>query len=677
MTDTRSRLALVRTIILIVVAGVLLLLAGLVGRAHQRSASPLQAATSLPAPTHPAMQAPFMGTTVELAALSPTQRRLDLARLHATGIGWVRQRLDWAQMEPEPGRFDWAVADDLVAAILENELVPVLLLDGSPAWARSGQDRGGAETPFAPPEQPADFARFAAAVAARYGSKVTFYQLWDEPNVAPHWGNRLIDPVGYARLLAAASPALRAADPDAVILLAALAPTVDRGHTAIDEITYLQRLYAAGAAPHFDVVAVQPFGFGLPPASPPDPNVLNFRRAELVRRVMLAAGDAATPVWAVRFGWNQRLFSPWGTVSPANQVRFAQDAVALAWQEWPWLAALGWAIDRPAAPATDPLWGFALVDGVDGVDGVDTASPIGEALRTAAPIGTRPSPAPAARVGLAMGVPVRRRGRDGLARLGRIPAAALGGLGRGLDASSGLAAGRGLGDLGRGLFSGHLAARHRPVLVLAALALLAEARQGALLGMCLAIVLLPFHIYHKELALVGGVLAVPPAYAMLLATLPALARTFREGATKSWVKTDFVAPSWKVVATDWLALAWLGLGVLGALQGWPWPAYAVGFTPDRVGPTSALRRGADAGGGGIDSQRMILGAAVLGAVLAAGVGLWSWAGGGGTVVDGVRRLTGPTFSPNHMALYLERCLFLAIGLAACRAENAGSGPGLG
>lgn len=46
--------------------------------------------------------------------------------------------------------------------------------------------------------------------------------------------------------------------------------------------------------------------------------------------------------------------------------------------------------------------------------------------------------------------------------------------------------------------------------LLAALGFLAEARQGARLGLGLTVVLLPFHIYHKELALVTGVLTIPP-----------------------------------------------------------------------------------------------------------------------------------------------------------------------
>ena len=142
---------------------------------------------------------------------------------------------------------------------------------------------------------------------------------------------------------------------------AALAPTQDRGHTAIDEGHFLQRLYAAGAAPYFDAVLVQPFGFGTGPGdSRSRVEVLNFRRAAWVRRVMVAAGDGQTPVWAVRFGWNRQVQDPWKTVSAANQLRFTQKAIRHARENWPWLTAMGWPVDRPDAPPSDPMWGFSL-----------------------------------------------------------------------------------------------------------------------------------------------------------------------------------------------------------------------------------------------------------------------------------------------------------------------------
>ncbi|MEZ4618183.1 MAG: hypothetical protein R2867_22080 [Caldilineaceae bacterium] len=86
---------------------------------------------------------------------------------------------------------------------------------------------------------------------------------------------------------------------------------------------------------------------------------LNFGRFQLIRDTMVAAGDGTTPVWAVRYGWNRALNSPWATVSEADQVHYAVDALTLARTDWPWLTAMAWAIDQPAASAADPSWGFA------------------------------------------------------------------------------------------------------------------------------------------------------------------------------------------------------------------------------------------------------------------------------------------------------------------------------
>jgi O-antigen ligase len=58
----------------------------------------------------------------------------------------------------------------------------------------------------------------------------------------------------------------------------------------------------------------------------------------------------------------------------------------------------------------------------------------------------------------------------------------------------------------------------------------------------------------------------------------------------------------------------------------------------------------------------------LGGALAALWGLLRWASGEGVAVDGVNRLVGPHFSPNHTALYLERTLLLGAGLAVASAR---------
>ncbi len=335
-----------------------LLLAGLVLRDWRESAQNL----AHPAidSRNPAAAPPFLGITVQLEDQSPAQRAMALQRLQDGGFGWVRQRIDWGEIEPRAGHFEWAKTDSLMHSLATTQLAPLIVLDGSPLWARRTVDQPPDAPQIAPPADPQTFANFAAEFAKRYGDQVRYYQLWDEPNIAPHWGKRWIEPVEYAQLLIAASRAIRAADADAVILTAALAPTADRGQLAVDEVYFLQRMIAAGAVPWFDALAIQPFGFGHAPSdSRQSLQRLNFQRAALIRRAMIDAGIGDKPIWAVRFGWNTRPDSPWASVTPETQQRYTQDAIHLARQNWHWLVALGWAIDQPKAAKDDPLWGFA------------------------------------------------------------------------------------------------------------------------------------------------------------------------------------------------------------------------------------------------------------------------------------------------------------------------------
>jgi hypothetical protein len=80
---------------------------------------------------------------------------------------------------------------------------------------------------------PASFAEFASAVARRYGVHVDEYVLWNEPNhelwIQPQntCSNGRCTPYAphlYRKLVVAADPAIRAADPGARIMLGALAP---------------------------------------------------------------------------------------------------------------------------------------------------------------------------------------------------------------------------------------------------------------------------------------------------------------------------------------------------------------------------------------------------------------------------------------------------------------------
>ena len=533
------------------------------GLASAKPAKPVDAALGLP----------FVGVTVDLEHLSPSQRAIALERLSDHGVGWARQRFDWNVLEPMPGAFDRQQSDAIVAAIIDSGLTPIAVLDGSPAWARRPQDRPPTDNPLAPPGDPAAYADFAAAFAERYGEHVRFYQIWDEPNIAPHWGNQHIEPTAYAHLLIQAAQTIRAGDDDAVIIAGALAPTADRGHTAVDEVYFLQRMYATGVQPHVDMMAIEPFGFGHSAQDPTQqPARLNFQRAALVRRAMVAAGDGSTPLLAARFGWNRRPASPWATVDPGVQHAYLNDALTVGWRRWPWLAGMGWVIDQPNAPVTDPLWGFALDDGlIETVDGWIAATRM---PRSGYPW-WMPWEALLASMGLAIvfwrgGVAVRLlpwMEWKSAYRSFRPPAKIL-------------------------LWLFLLALYHFAVawpllllLLIMASILIAMAPRT---GLWLAAALLPLHFQHKELNLVNASLMLPPAQALALASLPAIALRVRKNGTEHRLidLPQILQP------LDWFGIGWLGIGLLAMVNVWYRPAYWTGVMDLMIVPLLLYSDGA-------------------------------------------------------------------------------------
>jgi O-antigen ligase len=317
-------------------------------------------------PAVPLAAAKSYGVSADLAGYTEAELGDALDRMEGLGLRWIRQPFPWSEIEPEPGRFNWAPWDRVVEAASAREFQVIAVLDTAPAWARpAGTD------PPTPPTELADFGNFARALAERYGDRLDFYQVWDEPNLSANWGGRFVDPAAYAGLLQEAAANLRAADRQAVILAAALAPTLEDGPLNLDESTFLAGLYAANAAEWFDVVAVQPYGFDRPPAEAARPAALNFARVELIRQTMAAHGDEHTAVWATAFGWSalpepwSGQPSPWPSLPADRQAAYTAAAIRRARADWPWLGPMLFAAwDARALPADDPRRGLALVSGL-------------------------------------------------------------------------------------------------------------------------------------------------------------------------------------------------------------------------------------------------------------------------------------------------------------------------
>lgn len=280
----------------------------------------------------PLSSAKSLGTNADLSGQDRAGVERSLVAMESAGFRWLRQRFPWDVIETAPGVYDWDAWDAIVEGAASHNLELLAVLDGSPAWARPEVD---ADNSLAPPAETRDFGDFVTAFATRYGDQIDYYQIWDEPNIAPHWGAREVDPAAYVRLLREGSIRIGAVDADAVVLLAALAPNVEAGGENMSDVLFLDAVYEEGAGEWFDLVAAQSYGFELPISAGPDAGQLNWRRVELLRDVMESHADGETAIWAVSFG------------VPVTQPAAVSEAVEYARTEWPWLGALLWAAWRP------------------------------------------------------------------------------------------------------------------------------------------------------------------------------------------------------------------------------------------------------------------------------------------------------------------------------------------
>jgi hypothetical protein len=285
---------------------------------------------------------------------------LSLAR--AAGFDTVVQVFAWREIEPTRGQFHWEVTDQVVAGAEYYGLDLVVRLDQHPAWVSD------VSPPLnAPPDALGDYQHFVERVAWRYRGRVRAYIIWNEPNLALEWGGEPPDPAAYVQLLRVGYQAVKAGDPDALVVAAGLAPTNGDGERATDERSFLRGMYRAGAAPYFDALGAHPYGFGLPPDATVGANDgLVFRRLEALRAIMLENGDGEKPVWITEMGWTVDAppDQPDIAVSQAQQAIYLAGALEQVRSEWPWVGLVTiWNLSQPAP--SDPFGGYSLF-GLDG-----------------------------------------------------------------------------------------------------------------------------------------------------------------------------------------------------------------------------------------------------------------------------------------------------------------------
>jgi hypothetical protein len=286
-----------------------------------------------------------------------------LRQVREMGASWIVDLFPWAYVQPRSRYgYDWSGADMVIEHAARQGLTVVARIDIVPEWARppDTSDR------YLDREHYQDYANYVVAFLQRYRPYgVRHVIIWNEPNLAFEWGRRRPDPAAYAELLKVVYPRVKATVPDAVVLAGALSPgpSLGDGNDRLGDLEYTQALYAAGAAPYFDVWAVHAYGAREPYDAAPLPEQVNMRRAEINHDLIVSLGDRHKPLMITEGGWNDNL--RWaGAVLPADRLRWTVGAYRQA-QEWNWLEAIClWQFSTPWQARTyQDNWNFVAPDG--------------------------------------------------------------------------------------------------------------------------------------------------------------------------------------------------------------------------------------------------------------------------------------------------------------------------
>lgn len=164
-------------------------------------------------------------------AASAAARGAYLDTMAQLGVSRLRRDFTWSSIEPQRGQWQWDEYDRLVGDAQARGIRLLGILDYGTTWAAAG----ATDDKF-PPDDPADFADYAAMTAARYAGRVEGWEVWNEPNLGLSFWKPTEngDPARYAALLGPAAAAARAADPSAPVAFGGTVFTGQIGPPGLD-----------------------------------------------------------------------------------------------------------------------------------------------------------------------------------------------------------------------------------------------------------------------------------------------------------------------------------------------------------------------------------------------------------------------------------------------------------
>lgn len=179
------------------------------------------------------------------------------------GMDWVKAQIQWwlVRPDPDPAVEQWFFYDAVIDEAHNKGLRLMVSVVGAPEWTRAAGGENG------PPDDYNEYARFLGELIDRHPGKIDAIEVWNEQNLDREWtSTNGISPEDYVRFLQIAYDAIKAKDPNIIVISGALSPTGTGDWIKwADDFEYLDRALAAGMLNYADCVGAHHNGYNIGP----------------------------------------------------------------------------------------------------------------------------------------------------------------------------------------------------------------------------------------------------------------------------------------------------------------------------------------------------------------------------------------------------------------------------
>lgn len=275
-------------------------------------------------------------------------------QMRGAGMTWVKKQLVWTQGQPA------SVAQGIIDEAAANGFTPLIGVVGS--TSELGANRA---------QYIQDLANFLGGVAALMTNGGAI-EVWNEPNIDRQWPNGQISGAAYTEMLRAAYNAIKAQNPNILVISGAPAPTgVNIPGAVVSDDIFIRDMARSGAASVMDCVGIHYNEGILPPTArsgDPRGNSGHYSRYYPAMVSLYSGVFPGLPLCFTELGYLSgegygplpEAFAWAGSVTVADQAEWLAQVVTLARNSGRVRLLIIWNVDFTIY-GDDPQAGYAIV----------------------------------------------------------------------------------------------------------------------------------------------------------------------------------------------------------------------------------------------------------------------------------------------------------------------------